>query len=251
MRAMRPATPRALQASPAPCRPARRPTGSPPGSASNATKRPPAGSFLAIAGRGSAYDLREESSGTGSNHLREKDGLWAVLLWLNILAKRGISVLDLAREHWSIYGRNYYTRHDYDEIDLSAANDLMEALRGQLAKLPGATRGAEGPGRGRFRISRSRRRLRHQGARRPHPLRGRIAHCLSTVGHRNGGRDAEGLHRALCAGKWRSRRGDAKRAGGPDRALARARRHRTAHGTQGAQRHYLRRIASNSASRFP
>jgi phosphoglucomutase len=84
----------------------------------------------------------EESSGTGSNHLREKDGLWAVLLWLNILAKRRISVLDLAREHWSIYGRNYYTRHDYDEIDLGAANGLMDALRGQLAGLPGASRGA-------------------------------------------------------------------------------------------------------------
>jgi phosphoglucomutase len=84
----------------------------------------------------------EESSGTGSNHLREKDGLWAVLLWLNILAKRRISVLDLAREHWSIYGRNYYTRHDYDEIDLSAANGLMEALRGQLATLPGTSHGA-------------------------------------------------------------------------------------------------------------
>ena len=84
----------------------------------------------------------EESSGTGSNHLREKDGLWAVLLWLNILAKRRISALDLAHEHWSIYGRNYYTRHDYDEIDLAAANGLMEALRGQLASLPGASRGA-------------------------------------------------------------------------------------------------------------
>ncbi|MGA2795662.1 MAG: alpha-D-glucose phosphate-specific phosphoglucomutase [Roseiarcus sp.] len=83
----------------------------------------------------------EESSGTGSNHVREKDGLWAVLLWLNILAKRRISVLDLAREHWSIYGRNYYTRHDYDEIDLGAANGLMDALRGQLASLPGASRG--------------------------------------------------------------------------------------------------------------
>jgi phosphoglucomutase len=83
----------------------------------------------------------EESSGTGSNHLREKDGLWAVLLWLSILAKRRIAVLDLAREHWSIYGRNYYTRHDYEEIDLGAANGLMEALRGQLASLPGASRG--------------------------------------------------------------------------------------------------------------
>ena len=80
----------------------------------------------------------EESSGTGSNHLREKDGLWAVLLWLSILAKRRISVIDLAHEHWSIYGRNYYTRHDYEEIDLAAANGLMDALRGQLASLPGS-----------------------------------------------------------------------------------------------------------------
>jgi phosphoglucomutase len=84
----------------------------------------------------------EESSGTGSNHLREKDGLWAVLLWLNILAKRRISVLDLVHEHWSIYGRNYYTRHDYDEIDLNSANSLMDSLRGQLASLPGQSRGA-------------------------------------------------------------------------------------------------------------
>jgi phosphoglucomutase len=84
----------------------------------------------------------EESSGTGSNHLREKDGLWAVLLWLNILAKRRISVLDLVHEHWSIYGRNYYTRHDYDEIDLNSANSLMDSLRRQLASLPGQSRGA-------------------------------------------------------------------------------------------------------------
>ncbi|MGO8833680.1 MAG: alpha-D-glucose phosphate-specific phosphoglucomutase [Roseiarcus sp.] len=84
----------------------------------------------------------EESSGTGSNHVREKDGLWAVLLWLSVLAKRRVAVLDLAREHWSIYGRNYYTRHDYEEIDLGAANALMDALRGQLASLPGSSRGA-------------------------------------------------------------------------------------------------------------
>jgi phosphoglucomutase len=79
----------------------------------------------------------EESSGTGSNHVREKDGLWAVLLWLNILAKRRISTLDLAHEHWATYGRNYYTRHDYEEVDLAAANGLMDALRGQFATLPG------------------------------------------------------------------------------------------------------------------
>jgi phosphoglucomutase len=84
----------------------------------------------------------EESSGTGSNHVREKDGLWAVLLWLNILAKRRISVIDLAHEHWSLYGRNYYTRHDYEEIDLGAANGLMDGLRAQLAQLPGARYGA-------------------------------------------------------------------------------------------------------------
>jgi phosphoglucomutase len=84
----------------------------------------------------------EESSGTGSNHVREKDGLWAVLLWLNILARRRISALDLAHEHWSIYGRNYYTRHDYDEIDLTAANGLMDALRKRLGSLPGTAHGA-------------------------------------------------------------------------------------------------------------
>ena len=66
----------------------------------------------------------EESAGTGSNHIREKDGLWAVLLWLNILAKRRISVKDLVAEHWRLYGRNYYTRHDYEEIDLAAANGV-------------------------------------------------------------------------------------------------------------------------------
>ncbi len=91
---------------------------------------------------GMATICGEESSGTGSNHVREKDGLWAVLLWLNILAKRRISVLDLAREHWSIYGRNYYTRHDFDEVDLAGANGLMDALRARLATLPGTSFGA-------------------------------------------------------------------------------------------------------------
>jgi phosphoglucomutase len=84
----------------------------------------------------------EESFGTGSNHIREKDGLWAVLLWLNILARRRISVADLAREHWKTYGRNYYTRHDFDEIDLAAANALMDSLRARLSSLPGQKFGA-------------------------------------------------------------------------------------------------------------
>ncbi len=84
----------------------------------------------------------EESSGTGSNHIREKDGVWAVLLWLNILARRKIPVIDLAREHWRTYGRNYYTRHDYDEIDLAAAQGLMAALREATTTLPGRRFGA-------------------------------------------------------------------------------------------------------------
>jgi phosphoglucomutase len=84
----------------------------------------------------------EESSGAGSNHIREKDGIWAVLLWLNILAKRRISVLDLVNAHWSTYGRNYYTRHDYEEVDLAAAQALMDALRGATATLPGKRFGA-------------------------------------------------------------------------------------------------------------
>ncbi len=86
---------------------------------------------------GMATICGEESAGTGSNHIREKDGLWAVLLWLNILAKRRIPVAQLAREHWATYGRNYYTRHDFDEVDLAAANALMDALRAQFASLPG------------------------------------------------------------------------------------------------------------------
>lgn len=81
----------------------------------------------------------EESAGTGSNHVREKDGLWAVLLWLNVLAARGQSVDAIVLDHWATYGRNYYTRHDYDEVDSAAANGLMDALRGKLAGLTGTT----------------------------------------------------------------------------------------------------------------
>ncbi|MEE3360941.1 MAG: alpha-D-glucose phosphate-specific phosphoglucomutase [Pseudomonadota bacterium] len=81
----------------------------------------------------------EESAGTGSDHVREKDGLWAVLFWLNILAKRKISVADLMKDHWATYGRNYYSRHDYEAVDSSAANDLVASIRNQLDVLPGTT----------------------------------------------------------------------------------------------------------------
>ncbi|CAN7345963.1 alpha-D-glucose phosphate-specific phosphoglucomutase [Pararhizobium sp. LjRoot238] len=83
----------------------------------------------------------EESAGTGSSHVREKDGLWAVLLWLNILAVRMESVAEITRQHWTTYGRNYYSRHDYEEIDTDAANSLVTALRDQLSTLPGKSFG--------------------------------------------------------------------------------------------------------------
>lgn len=79
----------------------------------------------------------EESAGTGSDHVREKDGLWAVLLWLNILAVRKISVDALAREHWAKYGRNYYARHDYEGLPTDKADALMAELKAALATLPG------------------------------------------------------------------------------------------------------------------
>ncbi|MET4595654.1 MULTISPECIES: alpha-D-glucose phosphate-specific phosphoglucomutase [unclassified Sphingomonas] len=83
----------------------------------------------------------EESAGTGSDHVREKDGLWAVLLWLNILAVRGESVDAIARDHWAKFGRNYYARHDYEGIDTPRADALMAALRASLATLPGQRHG--------------------------------------------------------------------------------------------------------------
>jgi phosphoglucomutase len=86
---------------------------------------------------GKATLCGEESFGTGSNHVREKDGLWAVLMWLNVLAKRRQSVAEIVRAHWREYGRNYYSRHDYEEVESDAANGLMKALRERLPKLPG------------------------------------------------------------------------------------------------------------------
>jgi phosphoglucomutase len=79
----------------------------------------------------------EESFGTGSNHIREKDGLWAVLFWLNILAECGKSVADIVQQHWGRFGRNYYTRHDYEAVANDGAEALMNALRQQTVKLIG------------------------------------------------------------------------------------------------------------------
>ena len=86
---------------------------------------------------GRATICGEESFGTGSDHVREKDGLWAVLLWLNILAVRGQSVADILAEHWTRYGRNYYSRHDFEGVASDKADAMMAALRERLATLPG------------------------------------------------------------------------------------------------------------------
>ena len=81
----------------------------------------------------------EESAGTGSNHIREKDGLWAVLLWLSIIAGRKQSVADIVRDHWRTYGRNYYTRYDYEDVDADKAAGVMKQLTARLATLPGSS----------------------------------------------------------------------------------------------------------------
>ncbi|MGJ3253802.1 MAG: alpha-D-glucose phosphate-specific phosphoglucomutase [Elainellaceae cyanobacterium] len=88
---------------------------------------------------GKATLCGEESFGTGSNHVREKDGLWAVLFWLNILAARKQSVEAIMQEHWKTYGRNYYSRHDYEEVESDRANTLVENLRAALGDLKGKT----------------------------------------------------------------------------------------------------------------
>ena len=84
----------------------------------------------------------EESAGTGSDHVREKDGLWAVLLWLNILAQRRKSVREILATHWAEYGRDYYSRHDYEGVDKAAAEALVADVRRRLPELPGRRCGA-------------------------------------------------------------------------------------------------------------
>lgn len=79
----------------------------------------------------------EESYGTSSNHIREKDGIWAILFWLNLLAVTKKPVADIVKDHWKKYGRNYYSRHDYVNIDSKRAEELMEHLRAQLDSLSG------------------------------------------------------------------------------------------------------------------
>ena len=79
----------------------------------------------------------EESFGTGSDHVREKDGLWAVLFWLNLIAVKQLPVATIVRDHWAQYGRNYFTRHDYENVDSGNAHQMIDRLRLALDKLLG------------------------------------------------------------------------------------------------------------------
>jgi phosphoglucomutase len=79
----------------------------------------------------------EESFGTGSSHVREKDGLWAVLFWLNILAVRRLSVEEVVHRHWAEYGRNVYSRHDYEALPSAVAAGIMAQVQGRFGELPG------------------------------------------------------------------------------------------------------------------
>ncbi|MBK8816858.1 MAG: alpha-D-glucose phosphate-specific phosphoglucomutase [Methylococcaceae bacterium] len=79
----------------------------------------------------------EESFGTGSDHVREKDGVWAVLFWLNLIARKRQSVADIVHEHWQKFGRDIYCRHDYEAVDSAIAKSIVEHLRNQLSVLPG------------------------------------------------------------------------------------------------------------------
>jgi phosphoglucomutase len=83
----------------------------------------------------------EESFGTGSNHVREKDGLWAVLCWLNIIAVKKMSVEAIVKAYWAEYGRNVYSRHDYENIPTEAANGVVAHIKAQFATLPNKTFG--------------------------------------------------------------------------------------------------------------
>merc|ERR1719473_2479693 len=89
----------------------------------------------------------EESFGTGADHVREKDGMWAVLAWLQIIAKKTeaagklVSVEDIAKAHWKEYGRNYYARYDYEGVDKAKAEEMMKKMADNAGKLEGQTKG--------------------------------------------------------------------------------------------------------------
>ncbi len=179
----------------------------------------------------------EESYGTGSDHVREKDGLWAVLFWLNILAVRGGSVESLVRAHWAEYGRNFYSRHDYEGVDSAGAEALMAELRGRLPALAGTSLGGLQRRAGRrLRLHRPGRRLGVDPPGRAHPVRRRLAHRLPAVGHRHRRRHAARVPRTLRRRHLAASCADAAGAGAADRHRRPAGPHRGAYRAQRAER---------------
>ena len=198
---------------------------------------------------GKATICGEESAGTGSDHVREKDGLWAVLLWLNILAKRRISVAELAREHWATYGRNYYTRHDFEEVDLAAANALIDALRAQFASLPGKRFGAltvEAADDFEYHDPVDGSDTKGQGVRVMFAGGSRIVYRLSGTG--TVGATLRVYIERYEPPERRSRPGRAGGARRPDRPVALARRDREANRAQRAERRDLRGPSSRATA---
>ncbi len=160
----------------------------------------------------------EESAGAGSDHVREKDGLWAILMWLNILAVRKQSVKEIVRAHWAEYGRNYYSRHDYEEVASDGANALVNALRGKLSALPGQSFGAlkiEAADDFAYRDPIDDSLSTQQGIRILFTDGSRIVYRLS--GHRHLGRDPAGLYREIRTRPGQARSRNASSAGRPDR----------------------------------
>lgn len=98
--------------------------------------------FGTLLDAGLATICGEESAGTGADHIREKDGLWAILFWLNILAVRKLSVEEMVRDHWQRFGRHYYARHDYEDVPSAAADSVIETLVASLPGLAGRRFGA-------------------------------------------------------------------------------------------------------------
>ena len=197
----------------------------------------------------------EESAGTGSNHVREKDGLWAVLLWLNILAARKEPAKAIAEAHWREYGRNYYARHDYEGIDTAAANGLVDDLR-VAARVASRDHDRRPDGRRgrRLRLPRPGRRLDLLEPGHPHPLRGRQPRRLPPLRHRHLGRDAPRLHRTLRARLRQPRAEDARRPRRPDRRRRGGRLDPRKDRPRRAGRHHLTppaRIVWRLSSRLP
>ena len=142
----------------------------------------------------------EESFGTGSNHIREKDGLWAVLFWLQILAVRGCTVAEVMADHWDRFGRHYYSRHDYEAIPSEAAHGLYERVKGMLPSAGGsALRQPFDRRRRRLRLHRSGGWLRHRGPGIAGAAGGRQPGGAAPLRHRHQGRHPAGVSRKLRA----------------------------------------------------